>query len=73
MNDDGIGAAVRLYSIDTDDLGLIHAPTPVEPDDLVAAEHGPPLRVVSVVTLGPGGPVGYLAEVEEVRLPLVAR
>ena len=71
MND-RIGAAVRLYSADdTDDLGVVHAPPPVEPDDVVAFEHGPPLRIVLLVELEPGSVVDYAAEVEEASLPLV--
>jgi hypothetical protein len=69
MNLDGIGVVVRLYAADdTDDLGLVHAPLPIEPDDLLAREHGPVLRVVRVLPLDPGGRVAYVAEVAEARL-----
>jgi hypothetical protein len=71
MNDDGIGAAVRLFTTEADDLGTVTAPAPVEPDDVVALEHGPPLRILCVAALDPGGRVDYIAEVDEARLPLV--
>jgi hypothetical protein len=71
VNIDGVGTTIRLYSTDTDDLGLVTAPLPVVPDDVVAFEHGPPLRIMCPVTLGPGGRVSHVAEVEEARLPLV--
>jgi hypothetical protein len=63
---DGIGAAVRLFSVDTDDLGVVRAPPPVEPGDLLARDHGPALRARCVVSFAPGGRVDYLVEVEEV-------
>jgi hypothetical protein len=38
-----IGAAVRLYSVDTDDLGVVHAPPPVELRDCSRATTAGPL------------------------------
>jgi hypothetical protein len=70
MNVDSIGAAVRLYTTELDDIGVMHAPAPVEPDDLVAREHGPPLRVGCVAELVPDGHIRYVVEVEEARLGL---
>jgi hypothetical protein len=64
VNTEAFGAAIRLYSADnTDDLGVVHVPLPVEPDDVVAFEHGPPLRIVLLGELEPGGVVDYAAEV----------
>jgi hypothetical protein len=55
---DRIGATVRLYSGDgTDDLGVVHASRPVEPDDVVAFEHGPPFRILRMVEIDPGGAI----------------
>jgi hypothetical protein len=45
-----LGVPVRLSDAATmDDLGLVHAPPPVEPDDVVARATGPLLRVVAVL------------------------
>jgi hypothetical protein len=52
----------------TDNLGLVHAPRPVEPGDLLALADGPALRVTVLVPLGSGGAVEALAEVETVTL-----
>ena len=45
-----LGVPVRLRDEATlDDLGLVHAPPPVEPRDLVALEDGPPLRLICLL------------------------
>jgi hypothetical protein len=59
--------AVRLFDARTDNLGLVHAPRPVEPGDVLALVDGPPLRVTLLVQLPAGGSVEALAEVEPVR------
>ena len=61
--DAAVGDLRTHNTADTEDIGIVHLPEPVEPDDLVALEHGPLLRITCVVRLGPG-PVPYLAEVE---------
>jgi hypothetical protein len=35
-----IGAAVRLYTAAVEDIGVAHAPSPLELGDLLAREHG---------------------------------
>ena len=48
---------VRLRDAATlDDLGLVHAPPPVEVGDIVALEDGSPLRNVSLLITPPGAP-----------------
>ena len=44
-----IGIPVRLRdSLTMDDLGLVHAPQPLEPGDVVSPlEFGPPLQIVA--------------------------
>jgi hypothetical protein len=65
MDAESIGATIRLYSTDTEDVGVVTAPSPVEPGELCRPRTGPPLRVVCVVPLVFGGRVDYLVEVEE--------
>lgn len=66
-----VGVLVRVRDAATmDDLGLATCPPPVEPDDLLAFAHGPPLRIVSVLP-GSGPVVPVLASV--VRLTLAGR
>jgi hypothetical protein len=63
-----VGVAVRLFDRAFADLGLVHAPLPVEVGDIVSREHGPPLRVVDLVEFGlVGDTVRYIVEVEEIR------
>jgi hypothetical protein len=35
----------------TENLGVAHVPRPIEPGDLLALAHGPPLRVTVLVQL----------------------
>jgi hypothetical protein len=45
-----VGVPVRLRDASTmDELGVVHAPPPAEPEDVVGLEHGPLLRVVAVL------------------------
>jgi hypothetical protein len=60
--------AVWLFDGQTDNLGLVHAPRPVEPGDVLALADGPALRVTVLVPLAAGGTVEALAEVEPVTL-----
>ena len=60
--------AVWLFSGQTDNLGLVHVPRPVELGDLLALADGPALRVTVLVRLAAGGKVEALAEVEPVAL-----
>jgi hypothetical protein len=63
-----VGVSVRLFDRNFADLGLVHAPLPVEVGDIVAREHGAPLRVVDVVEFGMvGTAVRFIVEVEEIR------
>jgi 5-methylcytosine-specific restriction protein A len=62
VNVEAIGATVRRYSIDTDDLGIAHAPFPVEPGDLVALSSGRPFRVIRIVSFRPGDVIDAVAE-----------
>ncbi len=62
---------MRVYTTTMDDVGIIHAPEPLEVGDVIAGEHGPPLRVLCVVGFDPGGRVDYVVEAEEARLGLV--
>jgi hypothetical protein len=59
---------VSLFDAETKNLGLVHAPRPVEPGDLLALADGPPLRVTVLVRLPGDGKVGAVAEVEPVAL-----
>jgi hypothetical protein len=62
-----VGVAVRLFDCAFADLGLVHAPLPVEVGDVVAREHGAPLRIVEVVELGVvGDVVRYIVEFEPI-------
>ena len=36
-----LGARVRLYDTDFDDIGFAHAPRPVDPGDLLALAEAP--------------------------------
>ena len=63
-----VGVAVRLFDRRFADLGLVHVPQPVEVGDIVARDHGAPLRVVEVVEVGVvGDAVRFIVEVEEIR------
>ena len=61
--------AVWLFDAETDNLGLVHAPRPIEPGDVLALADGAPLRVTLLVELPAGAKVEALAEVEPVTLP----
>jgi hypothetical protein len=67
-----VGTCLRLYDRTWEDCGLVHAPPPVEPSDLVATASGAPYRVLAVFPLEPGGIVHAVCEVERVRLPISA-
>lgn len=49
----GICVVVR-DTVTLDDVGVCHAPPPVQVGDLVALEHGPPLRVTNVLPVPAG-------------------
>jgi hypothetical protein len=59
--------AIWLFGGQTDNLGLMHVPRPVEPGDVLALASGPPLRVTVLVQLPPGGKLEAVAEVEPVE------
>ena len=59
-----VAVAVWLVGPEAENLGLVHAPRPVEPGDLLALPDGPALRVRLLVPLPAGGLVEALAEVE---------
>lgn len=66
------GITCRLHDeITADDLGLVHAPPPVEPGDLVATADDT-FRVVSVVTTDPGSSIAVLGKVRRVHLVVAA-
>lgn len=44
-----------------DDLGVVHAPAPVEPGDIAAFEHGPLYELVAVLVSADGALVPTLA------------
>jgi hypothetical protein len=56
--------AVWLFNAATENLGIAHAPRPVEPGDLLALAHGPALRVTVIVQLPGDDVIEALAEVE---------
>jgi len=56
-----LGARVHLYDATGDDAGVAHLPRSVEPGDIAACEHGPPLRIVALVDVEAGGPVDVLS------------
>jgi hypothetical protein len=64
------GIPVCLRDAETiDDLGVCHAPPPVELGGLVSFEHGPPLRIVVVLVPAPGArAVPVLGRVEQPTL-----
>jgi hypothetical protein len=62
--------AVFLFDAAGDNLGLAHAPRPVEPGDVLALADGPPLRVTLLVQLPAEGVIEALAEVEPLRAEL---
>jgi hypothetical protein len=66
-----IGARVRVYDREGDDLGLATLPTPVKTGDVFALETGPPLRVTAVVELEPGGAIDVVVEAAPARMPIV--
>jgi hypothetical protein len=72
VNLDGIGATVRVYTTTMDDAGIVHASAPLQAGDLLAREHGPPLRVLCVVGFHSDAIVDYVVEVEEARLGIAA-
>jgi len=61
-----VGVAVLLHDRAFIDLGVVHVPQPVEVGDIVAREHGAPLRVVEVVDLGGDAAIRYVVEVEPI-------
>jgi hypothetical protein len=53
-----LGVWLRVREAQTmDDLGLCTVPPPVEPGDLAAFDHRPPLRIVALLEVPPGAPV----------------
>jgi hypothetical protein len=53
-----LGVTLALRDADTfDELGRCTAPAPIELGDVVALEHGPPLRVVDVLWVPDGAPL----------------
>lgn len=58
--------AVFLFDAEAHNLGLAHAPRPVEPGDLLALAGGPPRRLTRLVQRPAGGVIEALAEVEPV-------
>jgi hypothetical protein len=71
VGDFGIRVVIR-DSLSFDDLGTCTAPFPVAPGDLVAREHGPPLRVVSMLPQ-PSGAAVVAVLARPAALSLVAR
>ena len=68
-----IGTACRLHDENTaDDVGIVHAPPPVEPGDLVATADEI-FRVVDVVTTGPDSNIAALVKVRPAHLVISAR
>jgi hypothetical protein len=68
-----LGITCRPHDENTaDDLGLVHAPPPVEPDDLIATADEI-FRVVSVITNAPGSTIGALVKVRPARLVVASR
>lgn len=63
-----LGARVRLHARDGDDLGVVHAPAPIEPGDLVAPAAGPAFVVTALVVLDATDALDPLAEVEPLRV-----
>jgi hypothetical protein len=66
-----VGVALRLHSVEGDDLGIAHVPAPVAIGDMVATVDGT-YRVVDVVTSPPESPIAAMAKVRPVRLHVVA-
>jgi hypothetical protein len=62
------GTTCRLQSLEGDDLGLVHAPHPIEPGDLLATVERE-FRVESVVLSTPGSAVAVdaFARVQQVH------
>jgi hypothetical protein len=52
-----IGVVVQVRDEEANDLGRCLAPPPVEPGDVIVLEHGPPLRVVAVISTPAGSAV----------------
>jgi hypothetical protein len=65
-----LGVRLVLRDVVTaDDLGTCTVPGPVEIGDLVALEHGPPLRVVDVLPVPAGSPcVPVLVRLAAIRV-----
>lgn len=55
---------MRVHDVDGDDLGIAHAPWPVDPGDVLALKDGPPLVVVGLVELPDGAAFDALCRVE---------
>lgn len=56
--------AVLLFNAAAENLGIAHVRRPIEPADLLALAHGPPLRVTVLMQLPGDGLIEALAEVE---------
>lgn len=68
MSELGVPVVVR-DSGTLDDIGACTAPAPVEVGDLLALEHGPPLRVVDVLPVpGDAACVPVLARVAAISV-----
>ncbi len=67
-----LGVPVKLHDLEGNDLGLVHAPWPIEIGDVIATEHEV-FRVHDVVKTGQLYPVAALVRVVPARLHVTAR
>lgn len=63
-----IGLPIRIHDATGEDLGVVHVPAKIELGDLVAREHGPPLRVIDIIPLPGHARIHALVQVELVRI-----
>ena len=57
-----VGVKLRLHGPDGGDLGIAHAPPPVEPGDVVVLADGSIWRVVNLIDLGEFGSVARVID-----------
>jgi hypothetical protein len=63
-----VGIRVKLHGTDGDDVGVAHAPAPVEVGDVLALADGSPWRVMSVIAVYNAGDFAALCMVEPVPI-----
>jgi hypothetical protein len=67
-----VGVAVRLHTLESDDVGVLHVPPPVEIGDLVASIDST-YRIVDVVTSPPGSVITAVVRVRPEHFAVAAK